>query len=71
MFIELHMEGMPFSLNFDKVIRFIANGSKTHVVCDKSTGFEIHHVDEDYDTVKALVDEVIYKYTGLDIETYD
>ena len=60
MFIELHKEGVACFFNVNKIIRFFPKNENTHVVCDASTGYEGFVVDEDYETVKHLVENSLY-----------
>ena len=62
MFVELHYQGFIYSYNVEKIVRYFAKGSNTHIVFDSTTGFEGVLVDEDYDTVKSLIEEAINKY---------
>lgn len=52
MFIELHSDGYPYSINTDKITRFFPRDNKTQVYFDSSVNYSSFVFDEDYKTVK-------------------
>jgi len=55
MFIELHSDGYPYSINTDKITRFFPRDNKTQVYFDSSVNYSAFVFDEDYKTVKQLI----------------
>lgn len=68
MFVEFHYQGFLYCYNVEKIVRYFAQGSGTHIVLDSTTGYEGIVVDEDYDTVKSLIEEATLRYLYPDIE---
>ena len=71
MFVEFHIFDNLRCFNVERIVSFYPNENKTLIDLDKFSGYDKITVDEDYETVKNLIEDAQLRYLYPDIEVED